>query len=322
MRRRILLAALAAPGLAVPSGARAQPAWPGDRPIEAIVPYPPGGGVDIMTRLMLPLGAAQLGGRSVVTNRAGAGGQLGFEAIHNAAPDGYTIGAVTAPVLQAIPIERAVRYKPLDFSFLANVVEDANAFLVAGASPLRTLADVAAAARAQPGRLTYGTTGVGSDDHIAMLAFEAEARLPPMTHVPFAGAAPAMQALLGRHVDLVVGNASDGLGLTKEGQVRTLGQASPARWAALPEVPTFREQGFDVVATASRGFVGPPGLPGPILARLEAAFAAVLADAAFLREAERLALPLRPLLGADYRRMVAEMDGSLQSLWRLRPWRD
>ncbi|RYI99275.1 MAG: tripartite tricarboxylate transporter substrate binding protein [Acetobacteraceae bacterium] len=315
------LAALAV-GMAAPAVVRAQAAWPGDRPIEAIVPYPPGGGVDIMTRLMMPLVAAQVGGRSVVTNRAGAGGQLGFEAIYNAAPDGYTIGSITAPVLQAIPIERAVRYKPLDFSFLANVVEDANAFLVAGASPFQTLADVAAAARAQPGKLNYGTTGVGSDDHIAMLAFEAEGKLPPMTHVPFAGAAPAMQALLGRHVDLVVGNASDGLGLTKEGQVRTLGQASPTRWAALPDVPTFREQGFDVVATASRGFVGPPGLPAPILARLEAAFTAVLADSAFLREAERLALPLRPLVGGAYRSMVAEMDASLQGLWRVRPWRD
>lgn len=315
------LAALAV-GMAAPAVLRAQASWPGDRPIEAIVPYPPGGGVDIMTRLMMPLVAAQVGGRSVVTNRAGAGGQLGFEAIYNAAPDGYTIGSVTAPVLQAIPIERAVRYRPLDFSFLANVVEDANAFLVAGPSPFRTLADVAAAARARPGALNYGTTGVGSDDHIAMLAFEAEGRLPRMTHVPFAGAAPAMQALLGRHVDLVVGNASDGLGLTKEGQVRTLGQASPARWAALPDVPTFREQGFDVVATASRGFVGPPGLPEPILSRLEAAFTAVLADSAFLKEAERLALPLRPLVGGTYRSMVAEMDASLHELWRVRPWRD
>ncbi|MDB5372492.1 MAG: tripartite tricarboxylate transporter substrate binding protein [Belnapia sp.] len=317
------VAALAA-GLAVPKSARAQAGWPGDRPIEAIVPYPPGGGVDVMTRLVMPLVAQHLGGgaRTVVTNRAGAGGQLGFEAIFNAAPDGYTLGAITAPVLQAIPIERATRYRTLDFTFLANVVEDANAFLVAGASPLRSLADLAAAARARPGALNYGTTGVGSDDHIAMLAFEALGKLPPMTHVPFAGAAPAMQALLGGHVQLVVGNASDGLGLTQDGRIRYLGQATPARWSALPEVPTFREQGFDIVASASRGFVAPPGLPAPVLARLEGAFAAALADPAFLREAERLSLPLRPLLGGAYRSMVAEMDESLRALWRERPWRE
>ena len=323
MMHRRGLGALAL-GLAAPGLASAQAAWPGDRPIEAIVPYPPGGGVDVMTRLMMPMITRHLGNgaRSVVTNRAGAGGQLGFEAIFNAAPDGYTMGSVTAPVLQAIPIERAVRYRPLDFTFLANVVEDANAFLVIGPSPFRTLAELAAAAKARPGQLNYGTTGVGSDDHIAMLAFEAEARLPPMTHVPFAGAAPAMQALLGGHVDLVVGNASDGLGLMQEGRVRTLGQASPARWSALPDVPTFREQGFDVISNASRGFVAPPGLPAPIRTRLEAAFTATLADPAFLREAERLFLPLRPLVGAAYRTMVAEMDLSLHELWKHRPWRD
>jgi tripartite-type tricarboxylate transporter receptor subunit TctC len=179
-----------------------------------------------------------------------------------------------------------------------------------------------AAAKARPGALNYGTTGVGSDDHIAMLAFEAEARLPPMTHVPFAGGAPAMQALLGGHVDLVVGNASDGLGLAQEGRVRTLGQAAPARWSALPGVPTFREQGFDLVANASRGFVAPPGLPDPIRARLEDAFTATLANPAFLREAERLFLPLRPLVGGAYRSMIAEMDGSLRELWKHRPWRE
>ena len=322
-RRQIAALGLgfAAPRLAA---AQANPAWPGDRPIEAIVPYPPGGGVDIMTRLVMPLVAQHLGGgaRTVVTNRAGAGGQLGFEAIFNAAPDGYTLGAITAPVLQSIPIERAVRYRPLDFTFLANVVEDPNAFLVAGDLPLRTLADLVAAAKARPGGLNYATTGVGSDDHIAMLAFEAAAGVPPMTHVPFAGGAPALQALLGGHVHLYAGNTLDGLGLTQDGRVRFLGQATPARTAAMPEVATFREQGFEVVASASRGFVAPPGLPPAILSRLERAFTATLADPAFLREAERLSLPLRPLLGDAYRSMVADMDASLRVLWRQRPWRD
>jgi tripartite-type tricarboxylate transporter receptor subunit TctC len=327
LTRRGLAATLATAivPLAAPATLRAQaPAWPGERPIEAIVPYPPGGGVDVMTRLMMPMVAHHLGGgaRMVVTNRAGAGGQLGFEAVFNAAPDGYTIGAVTAPVLQAIPIERATRYRPLDFTFLANAVEDANAFMVPGNSPLRTLADLVAAAKAQPGRINYGTTGIGSDDHIAMLAFEALSGTSPMQHVPFAGAAPVMQALLGGHLQLVVGNASDALALSPEGKVRYLGQASPTRWARLPDVPTFREQGFDVVASASRGFVAPPGLPAPIRTRLEGAFAATLADPAFLREAERLALPLRPLVGGAYAAMVAEMDVGLKALWQRRPWKE
>jgi len=313
--------------LALPSVLRAQTAgtgWPGERPIEAIVPFPPGGGVDVMTRLLMPVMAAHLGGgaRTIVSNRAGAGGQVGYEAIFNAVPDGYTLGAVTAPVLQAIPIERPARYRALDFSFLANVVDDGNCFFVLSSSPLRSLADLAAAARARPGEMHYGTTGVGSDDHIAMLAFESLAGLPPLVHVPFTGGAPVLQALLGGHLQLAVGNMSDGVSLVREGRLRYLGGAMAERWPPLPEVPTFREQGFDLVAGASRGLVGPPGLPEPIRARLETAFAAALADPAFLREAERLTLPLRVLVGAAYRGMIAGMDSDLRTLWRQRPWRE
>jgi tripartite-type tricarboxylate transporter receptor subunit TctC len=272
----------------------------------------------------MPVVAQHLGGgaRTVVTNRSGAGGQLGFEAIFNAVPDGYTVGAVTAPVLQSIPIERPARYRALEFSFLANIVDDANCFFVQAGSPLRALDDLAAAARAQPGTLTYGTTGVGSDDHIAMLAFEAMAGIPPLVHVPYTGGAPVMQALLGGHIALAVGNNSDGLGLIREGRIRYLGQAIPERWAPLRDVPTFREQGFDLVASASRGIVAPPGLPAPIRERLEGAFAAALADPGFLRDAERLSLPLRPLVGEAYRGMIAEMDDSLRRLWQHRPWRE
>jgi tripartite-type tricarboxylate transporter receptor subunit TctC len=318
------LALLATPAMLRAQGGSTAAGWPGERPVEVIVPFPPGGGVDVMTRLLMPIVAAHLGGgaRAIVSNRAGAGGQVGYEAIFNAAPDGYTLGAVTAPVLQAIPIERPARYRALGFTFLANVVDDGNCFFVLAASPLRTLADLVAAARARPGELHYGTTGVGSDDHIAMLAFESQARLPPLVHVPFTGGAPVMQALLGGHLQLAVGNMSDGIALVREGRVRYLGGAMAERWPPLPEVPTFREQGFDLVAGASRGLVAPPGLPDPIRTRLETAFAAALADPAFLREAERLALPLRVLVGAAYREMIAEMESGLRGLWRQRPWRD
>ncbi|WP_149541091.1 Bug family tripartite tricarboxylate transporter substrate binding protein [Siccirubricoccus phaeus] len=316
------LVGLALPGLALPAAAQGQ-AWPGDRVIEAIVPYPPGGGVDIVTRLMMPLVGQQLGGaRIVVTNRPGASGQLGFEYTFHAAADGYLLCAVSSPVLQAIPLERQARYRTLEFTFLANAVDDANVVLVLADSPLQTLADLAAAAKARPGGLSYGSTGVGSDDHIAMLAFEAGAGLPPMVHVPFNGAAPSIQALLGGHIDLLVANASDGLALRRDGKVRYLGQASVNRWSALADVPTFREQGFDVLMSATRGFVAPPGLPAPMRERLEAAFTAVFADAGFRREAERLGIPLRPLVGGAYASMAAETEAGLRQLWQVRPWKE
>ncbi|MBY0337976.1 MAG: tripartite tricarboxylate transporter substrate binding protein [Acetobacteraceae bacterium] len=316
--RRALLAAPAL--LAVP--ARAQPAWPAERPIEVVVPFPPGGGVDIMTRAVLPFVQAQLpGARFVVNNRGGAGGQVGNEATANAAPDGYSIGAVSLPGFIAIPIERQVRYRPSEMTLIANVVDDPCALFVRADSPWRTLADMVAAARARPDTVTYGTTGIGSDDHIMMVGFEALTGTR-FSHVPFTGMSQMFPQLLGGNIDLGAMNVSEALPLVREGRIRGLGQAGAERWSQMTGVPTFREQGHDVVASASRGFAGPGGLPAPIVQRLEAAFAAALTSPEFAREAERLALPLKPLTGAAYRRFVLDQETALRRLWETRPWRE
>lgn len=319
MQRRALLAA----GLAMPAlAARAQPAWPNDKPVEVIVPYPPGGGVDILARLVMPVVAERIPGmRTVVTNRAGAAGQIGLEALFAAAPDGYTLGATTMPAHSGIPLERPARYRALDFTFLANIVEDPNCIYVRADSPLRSLADLIAQAKAKPGSLDYGTTGIGSDDHILMLEFEAAARLPPLTHVPFAGSAPLIPQLLGGHIAAGVGNTTELVTLSREGKLRGLAIAATARAADLPDLPTFRELGFEVVASAQRGIIGPPGLPPAITARLEAAFRDALADPAFKAEMARQFMPMRPLIGAAYKTEAMRVDAQLQELWKLRPWR-
>lgn len=309
--------------LAVPSIARAQPAWPADRPVEVIVPFPAGGGVDVMTRLIMPIVSAQIPGmRHIVTNRSGAAGQIGLEATFNAAPDGYTLGATTLPAHNAIPMERPARFRAMDFTFLANIVEDANCFYVRSDSPITSVADLIAAARARPGQMTYATTGVGSDDHIFMLTFEQVANIPRMVHVPFAGAAPLIPQLLGGHLDVAAMNVGDALQLKREGKLRILAQASTRRWEEAADVPTFRELGFDILHGAARGIVGPPGIPGPIAQRLTAAFAVALRDGDFLREARRQLMPLNPLVGADYRAMAQRTDDQLKALWQRQPWRE
>jgi tripartite-type tricarboxylate transporter receptor subunit TctC len=323
--RRLLGVTAAAATLTFSMLARAQgTVWPGDRPIEVIVPVPPGGGLDAMARILMPHVCNHLGSgaRFIIVSRPGAGTQIGNEAIFNAAPDGYTLGAITAPALPALPIERAVRYRTAEFTWIANVVEDPNAFFVDASSSLRSLGDLAAAASRSPGKVSYGSTGVGGDDHIAMLAYEAAQGLPAMVHVPFLGSAPATQALLGGHIDLLVGNISEAIALQRDGRIRALGVAAPLRFPALPNVPTFQEQGFDFVAGASRGFVATPGLPTGIRQRLEAAFTVALAEPGFLADAERLAMPLRPLIGIAYASKIAEMDASLRALWQRRPWKE
>ncbi|GGG30545.1 hypothetical protein GCM10010964_18090 [Caldovatus sediminis] len=324
IRRRAALGAGAAL-LAAPPALRAQTAaaaWPTERPIEVIVPFPPGGGVDVMTRLILPLAQARLPGSNfVVLNRPGAAGQIGLEATFNAAPNGYTIGATTIPAHSGIAIERPTRYRPLDFTFLCNIVDDPNAIFVRADSPIRSLGDLIERAKAGPGQINYGTTGIGSDDHIFMLELEHAAGLPPQTHIPFAGSAVLTPQLLGGHLDMAVGNAGEMITLGREGKVRGLAVATAERMRQAPDVPTFRELGYDLVAGASRGLVGPPGIPEPIAARLRAAFGEAMADPAFQRDAERLVMPLRPLLGEDYRKMASEVDAQLRALWQRRPWR-
>ncbi len=322
IQRRTWLAGTAA-ALALPKLAGAQPAWPAERPIEVIVPFPAGGGVDVMTRLIMPLVAAQIPGmRHIVTNRSGAAGQIGLEATFNAAPDGYTLGATTLPAHNAVPMERPARFRAMDFTFIANIVEDANCFYVRSDSPLTSVADLIAAARARPGQMTYATTGVGSDDHLFMLAFEQVANVPPLVHVPFAGAAPLIPQLLGGHVDVAAINVGDALQLKREGRLRILAQASATRWAEAADVPTFREVGLDILHGAARGIVGPPGLPAPITGRLTQAFAVALRDPEFLREAQRQFMPLNPLIGADYRAMAQRTEDQLRVLWQRRPWRE
>lgn len=318
--RRALLAGAGI--LAAPAALRAQTAWPGDRPVEVIVPFPAGGGVDVMTRLIMPLVAAQIPGfRPVVVNRTGAAGQIGLEATFNAAPDGYTIGATTIPAHNAIPLERQVRYRAMDFTFICNIVEDPNAFYVRAESPFRTVADVVAAARARPGQVTYGTTGIGSDDHLFMLAFESAANVPPMVQVPFAGAAPLIPQLLGGNMDLAVLNVNDALQLKRDGRVRILAQGAAQRRPEASDVPTFREAGFDIIGSASRGIVGPPNMPPAVVERLLGAFRNALNDEGFRREAERQFMPLRPLVGADYKAFAQSIDDSIRRLWQVRPWR-
>ena len=319
--RRSLLTA--APFLAGPSILSAQTAWPNDRPVEVIVLAAAGGGVDAMTRLVMPLIAQQIPGmRVVVLNRPGAGGQIGLEATFNAAADGYTLGSTTFPAHNAFPIERQVRYRPLDFTFICNVVEDANCFYVRAESPFRSLPDLVAAAKARPGQLSCGNTGIGSDDHLFALHFEELAGLQKMIHVPFTGTAPLLPQLLGGNLDVAALNVYDALPLVREGKLRILAQAAVARAPEAADVPTFRELGFDLVHGASRGILGPPNMPPQVTEKLIAAARIALVSEEFKREAARVFMPLNPIFGADYKAFAERSFADLQKLWRVRPWRE
>src|SRR5437868_12862193 len=212
--------------LALACSASALAEYP-ERPINLIVAYPPGGGTDLVARAIAPYLEKYLGGgaKMVIVNRAGAGGEVGMAALANAQPDGYTIGFVNTPPLMTVPIERTAQFGgPARFELLGNIIDDPCNFAVHADSEFRTLKDLAAYARANPGKVTVGSTGVGSDDHLVMLMFERAAGVK-MIHVPYKGTADVRAAIQSGQLTVAAMNVGEALQSIRGGApMRNLGQ--------------------------------------------------------------------------------------------------
>jgi len=284
MRRRSLLAL---PVLATPAVAAAQDSWP-SRTITLIGGFPNGSGVDIyQRRLAEPLGRA-LGQTIVVDNRTGAGGNIGSDFVAKSRPDGYTFyfgtagtHAINASLYRTLPFD-VVR----DFTPIAHLGDVPNVLTV---SPERRpqfvdCAALLAAARANPGRLNYGSTGNGASTHLAGAQFATAAGVE-LTHVPFRGQPGAQTALLASDVDLFFNQTGPAIPAIRQGRVRALGVTTAARLPSLPDVPTIAEAcnlpGF--VSTTWYGLFGPANLPAPILSRVSTEVTRILQSPDFQR---------------------------------------
>jgi tripartite-type tricarboxylate transporter receptor subunit TctC len=318
---RRLLPALLLSAAAVAAPTVAQAAYP-EQPIKMIVGYGAGGGTDIIARVMAPYIGKYLGNAAgiVVLNRAGAGGGIGFAEIANAQPDGYTIGFVNTPNVLTIPIERKTNFHWQAFDLLGNVIDDPGNFSVLADSPIRNLAELVAYAKANPGKVTYGTTGIGSDDHLAAMMFERAAGVK-LTHVPFKGAAEVHQAVVGKQIMMAAMNIGEALQYAKGGSpLRNLGQMSLTRTNLAPNLPTFREQGYDIVMASLRGIAAPKGLPPAIHDRLVEAIRKAAADPEFQAKAANYFAPLRYLPPAQHAAELKEAEGGFKQLWKENPW--
>lgn len=268
MRRRHLLAALPILGLTRPVAA--QDAWP-TRPVRIVVPFPPGGTTDILARLMAERFARAFGGSFTVENRAGAGGNIGTDAVAKAAPDGTTLLLTTSgPHGSGPALFRNQPFDPMrDFTHIALLASAPNVLVVRPGSPHRNLSGLLAAARANPQRpLTYASPGNGTLNHLngEMLRLASGIAL---THVPYRGAAPALTALLSGEVDMMFDTISSSAPAVREGRMVALAMSSAARLPAFPDVPTYVEQGLpEVVVLSWFGLSAPAGLPGAIAGRL------------------------------------------------------
>jgi tripartite-type tricarboxylate transporter receptor subunit TctC len=317
--RRLLPALFLATAAVAPGLAHA--AYP-EQPIRMIVAYAAGGGTDIIARVLAPYIGKYLGNNAsiVVVNRGGAGGGIGFAELARAQPDGYTIGFINTPNVLTIPIERKANYHWTGYDLLGNVVDDPGNFSVSNETPVKNLAELVAYAKANPGKVSYGTTGIGSDDHLAAMLFERAAGVK-LTHVPFKGASEVHNAIVGKQIYMASMNIGEALQYEKGGSpMHNLGQMSTTRTTLAPNLPTFKEQGYDIVMASLRGLAAPKGLPPAIREQLVSAVQKAVADPEFQQKAASYFAPLRYLPPAKYEAELRETETAFKQLWKEMPW--
>ena len=283
--RRLLTALLLALSLLpLPRGAEA--AWP-DRPIRLIVAYAAGGTGDVVGRLVAEGLAARLGVPVVVENQGGAGGAIAARAVSRAAPDGTTLLLAGNAIFAILPHLTEVGYDPLrGFTAIANISESYRLLAVRPALPVRTLAELVEYGRRNPGKLNYGSAGIGSTLHVMTEMFRREAGFEAV-HVPYRGSAPAVQALLSGDIDFMIDTVV--IQQVQQGRLRGLAAVGERRLPQLPDLPTLAEQGYPGVRTSGwQALLGPPALPEEVVGTLARQVEAMLGDAAFLDRLSRL----------------------------------
>jgi len=264
----VLLLASATMAFAQPAADAAYP----NQPIRIVVPFTPGGTSDILARGIGQRLSDELGQPVVVDNRAGGGANIGAAHVAKSAPDGYTLFVISTVHAINATLYTRLAYDPVrDFTPIALIAETSQVLVVDPDLPVRSVADFITYAKARPGALNYSTVGSGSQPHLSAVLFDHMTGIS-MTHVPYRGATEAMTGLLGKHVQLTFATAPSAVPFVKSGQLRALAVTTPARIAALPDVPTMIEAGVPGYVVAGwNGLVGPAGMPAAIVDKLNAA---------------------------------------------------
>jgi tripartite-type tricarboxylate transporter receptor subunit TctC len=241
------------------------------RAIRMIIPSTPGGGTDFTGRTLSSKLSEMNGWNVVPENRPGAGTALGLAEAARGKPDGYELVIAQTDNVSLIPLLTKVSYDPLkDLTPIALCAVTPLVILVNDKSPYKTLQELISAAKAQPGKLTFGTSGTGGSVHVVMEQLQMIAGVK-MQHVPYKGSSPALADLMGGHLDFAGSSISSAAGMIHSGKVRALAVSSSRRNASLPDVPTVAEAGYkDFSAVSFYGVMGPAGIPPAIVARLNA----------------------------------------------------
>jgi tripartite-type tricarboxylate transporter receptor subunit TctC len=279
------------------------------KPIILQIPWPAGGSTDIGARIIAAIAEKKMGQPIVVTNRVGAGSQIGLTETARAKPDGYTLGFASLPALNTIVLdpERKALFDLNSLVFIINQVIDPGIIWAKGDSPYKTLKDLLEDARKRPGEIRAATTGILGDDHLAILMLEQAAKVK-FRIVHFDGGAQVFTAVLGGQVDVAFGNIGD-IGTKLKGTpLRILMVMDPQRSKFVPDVPTTAELGFPgIISSSSRGMFGPAGIPDPILKKIQAVFLEAMKDPEHVDKMDKSALAVKPLVGEEYKKYVNDL---------------
>ena len=303
--RRAALVGVASLPFAAAGTARAQAKFP-DRPIRLIIPWAAGGPADAGFRILAQSVSKKLGQQVIVDNKAGASGIMGAIALQEAKPDGYTISQMHMSVLRQPLLNKQLTYNPInDLTYILQITGFIMGVVVKADAPWKTLPELLAYAKANPGKLNWGTLGIGSTQHLAMERVGLAQGGLSWTHAPYRGTADTLRALLGGEIDFA-SESSGWAPMVEAGQLRLLAVFTAQRAKRFPNVPTVKEMGIDVVIDSPGGLIGPKGMDPAVVAVLADAFRAAAQEPEHLKFLENMDQPLILLDGPAYKAAMAK----------------
>ncbi len=292
--------------------------YPG-KAITLMVGFSPGGSSDVGARILGEALKKVVGQPVVIENKPGAGTQIMFTDFkNNAKPDGYTMALINVPQIQTVVFDqtRKAIFTMKDFQPVANHVQDPGAILVRKESPFKTLEDLISAAKAKPGQIKVSTTGIGSDDHLAVLDFERKTGVK-FNIVHMRGTPEALTAALGGHLDVDFDNVGGFLPTVLSGEARILAVMMERRYPDLPDVPTCREKGVDLISSSTRGYVFPSGTPMEIVRYMEDSIKKAMDDPDHVKRMKDAGLTLKFMGVEEYARFLDAQNSRARDLIKL-----
>lgn len=283
------------------------------KPVNVIVAYKAGGGTDVGARILISEAQKNFQQPFVIVNKPGADGEIGYTELLKSKPDGYTIGFINLPTFVSIPLQRKTNFKKEDATAIMNHVYDPGVLVVKNDSKWKNLQEFVEDARNNPDTLTISNNGTGASNHIGAAHFAYEAGIK-VTHVPFGGSTDMIAALRGNHVDATVAKISEVGNLVKNNELRILASFTENKLENFPDVPTLKENGYNVLFGSARAIVAPTGTPQEIIQKLHDTFKEALESQDNIEKSKNANLPLQYMSPEELTNYINEQETYIKEI--------